>query len=134
MTSYIACAEPDLFTAFAPVAGSFWRPHPTECAGPVRLFHTHGWTDSTVPLEGRTVGSGFTQGDVWYAMSLWRETNTCDQPRANKFANTSMFMRRSWTKCADGSALQFALFPGGHVVPKGWAEMIVAWFADVAKP
>ncbi|MDG1470550.1 MAG: hypothetical protein P8Q26_03155 [Ascidiaceihabitans sp.] len=52
MTSYLACAAPDTFHAYVPVAGSFWRPHPTTCEGPVRLLHTHGWTDTTVPLEG----------------------------------------------------------------------------------
>ena len=39
--------------AYAPVAGSFWRPHPDmeACAGPVDLLHTHGWRDKTVPLD-----------------------------------------------------------------------------------
>ncbi len=58
MASYIACDDPEAFAAFAPVAGSFWRPHPTDCAGPVRLLHTHGWKDRTVPLEGRAHLSG----------------------------------------------------------------------------
>ena len=45
MVSYLACADPPQFSAYAPVAGSFWRPHPDSCQGPVRLLHTHGWTD-----------------------------------------------------------------------------------------
>jgi polyhydroxybutyrate depolymerase len=128
MTSYVACKEPKLFAAYAPVSGSFWRPHPTSCAGPVRLLHTHGWTDKTVPLEGRRVGSGITQGDVFYAMNIWRETNLCDQPAPNNFKQTGIFLRRNWTDCAPDSALEFALFPGGHTVPKGWAAMVVDWF------
>lgn len=129
MTSYLACQTPDIATAFAPVSGSFWRPHPTECAAPVRLLHTHGWRDGTVPLEGRTVGSGFTQGDVFYAMSLWASTNKCEQPRADSFDTTAPFWRRSWTECAPDSALELALFDGGHVVPDGWADMALDWFA-----
>ncbi len=53
MVSYTACAAPQAFSAYAPVSGGFWRPHPDRCAGPVRLLHTHGWSDTTVPLEGR---------------------------------------------------------------------------------
>ncbi|MCY4333860.1 MAG: alpha/beta fold hydrolase [Litoreibacter sp.] len=80
MTSYLACEDPSLAAAFAPVAGSFWRPMPglDDCAGPVRLFHTHGWRDMTVPLEGRILGDGsIAQGDVFYAMQVWRNMNGC---------------------------------------------------------
>ncbi|WGI23244.1 alpha/beta fold hydrolase [Amylibacter sp. IMCC11727] len=128
MTHYVACETPDLFAAYAPVAGSFWRPHPIECAGSVRLLHTHGWRDGTFPLEGRIVGSGFTQGDAFVTNSIWRAANDCPQPRARKFENTGPFMRRSWTECAAGTALEFALFDGGHVVPNGWADLAADWF------
>jgi polyhydroxybutyrate depolymerase len=37
MVSYIACTEPNAFAAFAPVAGSFWEPQPSACAGPRAL-------------------------------------------------------------------------------------------------
>ncbi len=43
MTAYVGCNNPDLFKAYAPVSGNFWRPYPTECIAPVKLFHTHGW-------------------------------------------------------------------------------------------
>ncbi len=127
MTAYVGCNNPDLFKAYAPVGGNFWRPHPTECKAPVKLFHTHGWRDSTVPLEGRHITAEFRQGDVFYAMNIWRKTNECVQPRANKFSTTGHFMRRQWTDCNPNSALEFVLFPGGHTVPKGWADMVVDW-------
>ena len=66
--SYLACREPEIAAAFAPVAGGFWRPHPEDCAGPVKLLHTHGWRDQTVPLEGRPLGETpngrVEQGDI----------------------------------------------------------------------
>jgi polyhydroxybutyrate depolymerase len=130
MTHYVACNAPDLFTAYAPVAGSFWRPHPIECAGPVQMFHTHGWKDGTFPLEGRRVGSGFVQGDAFETMSIWRKANECRQPRAKVFSKTGQFMRRAWTECKSGTALEFALFDGGHAVPSGWADMVVDWFEN----
>ncbi|MCV3272251.1 alpha/beta hydrolase family esterase [Roseobacter sinensis] len=135
MTSYMACAAPGSFAAYAPVAGGFWRPHPTNCSGPVRLLHTHGWTDGTVPLEGRVLRGGdatnpeaLMQGDIFYTLRLWREVNACHQLRADRFVTDGPFLRRSWDHCATGSALEFALFPGGHVVPEGWAEMMLDWY------
>ncbi len=129
MVNYLACAAPETFSAYAPVSGGFWRPHPEECKGPVRLFHTHGWTDNVVPLEGRYLGGGrFQQGDIFAGLEIWRSANECVDNRPDAFGTTGPFMRRKWTRCADGSALEFALFPGGHTVPKGWADMMVDWY------
>ena len=137
MTSYLACAKPESFTAYAPLGGNFWRPHPENCAGPVRLLHTHGWTDGTVPLEGRVVRgtdiddpNAFTQGDVFHAMNIWRQTNGCSHLKADKFETKGPFWRRSWERCDDGTALELALFPGGHVIPSGWAELTLDWFEN----
>ena len=127
MTSYLACADPTAFAAYAPVAGSFWRPHPAGCKGPVRLLHVHGWTDMTVPLEGRNVG-GATQGDVFAAMEIWRQANGCTALRADQFGTEGDIMWRRWTECAPGSALEFALHPGAHGIPQGWASLAMDWF------
>ncbi len=129
MVSYLACATPDMFSAYTPVSGGFWRPHPTACSGPVRMFHTHGWTDNVVPLEGRKLGGGrFQQGDIFAGLEIWRAANACSDNRPSSFSNTGPFMRRKWAGCADGSALELALFPGGHQVPQGWADMVVDWY------
>ncbi|MEM7469810.1 MAG: alpha/beta fold hydrolase [Pseudomonadota bacterium] len=130
MTSYLACDHPDIASAFAPVGGSFWRPHPAldACAAPVRLLHTHGWRDMTVPLEGRVLGNGtIAQGDVFYAMQVWRETNGCNNYRATEFASDDRFWRRGWDNCEAG-ALELILHPGAHGVPKGWSDIAIDWF------
>ncbi|SFI34432.1 polyhydroxybutyrate depolymerase [Jannaschia pohangensis] len=128
MVNYLACDTPEAFAAYAPVAGGFWRPHPENCAGPVRLLHTHGWTDGTVPLEGRPLRNGaWLQGDIFEGLGLWRAANGCTSPAPSGHRTTDDFMRRYWT-CADGSALELALFPGGHGMPAGWADMMVDWF------
>lgn len=133
MTSYAACAEPGAFAAYAPVAGAFWRPHPEGCAGPVRLFHTHGWSDTVVPLEGRPLGGGrIYQGDVFHSLLLWREANGCDQLRPDAFDTEGRFWRRRWTDCAPGTALELALHTGGHAVPLGWSAMILDWWDGMA--
>ena len=130
MASYLACDRPEAFAAYVPVGGAFWRPHPEGCAGPVRLRHVHGWRDRTVPLEGRRVGSGFEQGDVFEAMRLWRAANGCDNYRADAFdtgAGEPPRWTRTWQECDPGTALELALFDGGHAVPRGWADATLDW-------
>ena len=68
------------------------------------------------------------QGDVFEALSIWRDTNGCFQLKADSFVTEGPFLRRKWERCLPGSALEFALFPGGHVIPEGWAEMALDWF------
>jgi polyhydroxybutyrate depolymerase len=133
MASYLACAEPGAFAAYLPVAGAFWHTLPAGCAGPVDLLHTHGWTDGTVPLEGRMLRGDdlddeatVAQGDVWQAMQVWRAANGC-RPNASGHGETGIFWRRSWHDCDSGKRLDFALFSGGHGVPEGWAAMALDW-------
>jgi polyhydroxybutyrate depolymerase len=128
MTSYVACAAPGYFAAYAPVAGGFWRPHPEACAGPVRLFHTHGWMDQTVPLEGRQIHEGFVQGDVFATLEIWRRTLDCGNRYPDAASVNDGLWLRSWTDCAAGGELMAVLHTGGHSVPVGWAEMALDWF------
>ena len=124
----IACYTPDFATAYAPLAGALWDDLPDSCAAPVRLFHTHGWNDRTVPLEGRSFGGGaVVQGDVWAALKILRETNGCDarQPERNSYDGDLWF--RHWTDCAAGE-IQLMLHKGGHGAPKGWSARMMDWF------
>lgn len=138
MTHYLACAAPDAFAAYIPVGGAFWRTHPEACRGPVRLLHTHGWRDTTVPLEGRVVRGvdandpeALIQGDVFYAMQLWRAENGCVQLRADRFETEGAFLRRAWDRCTPGTALELALFDGGHTVPAEWIGMVLPWLGGL---
>lgn len=128
MVSYIACADPAAFAAYAPVAGSFWRPQPERCAGPVRLFHIHGWADKTVPLEGRHIEGFLTQGDVFAALDIWRRALGCLGLQPDRTGETGRFWLRSWTSCAPGGELLFALHPGAHGIPDGWVTLALDWF------
>jgi polyhydroxybutyrate depolymerase len=128
MTSYVACQAPDAFAAYAPVAGSFWLPQPTSCAGPVRLLHTHGKADQTVPLLGREIMPGFVQGNVFKAMETWRLADGCPSAEADETVKLGIYKVQHWTNCQPGTDLRFALHEGGHSIPKGWAQMAVDWF------
>ncbi len=136
MVWYLACEDPNVAKAFAPVAGSFWRPHDagTDCSGPVKFLHTHGWRDGTVPLEGRVLGNfRIEQGDVFVGLQIMRKTNGCWNHKADRYDTSGKFWKRWWIKCTEGSALQFNLFDGGHGVPKGWAEEAINWFEALDK-
>ncbi len=135
MTWYLACQSPTGFAAYAPVAGGFWRPHPTDCAGPVKLLHTHGWKDSTVPLEGRPIRGGeIHQGDIFLGLQLWRAKNGCNAGRPDRFNTDGPFWRRVWTSCDPDTALELAMHAGAHGVPAGWAAMALDWFEAVVPP
>ncbi|MGB8813934.1 MAG: PHB depolymerase family esterase [Paracoccaceae bacterium] len=128
MVSYLACAQPDAFSAYAPVAGSFWRPHPDTCAGPVRLLHTHGTADQTVPLIGREIRPGFVQGNVFDAMAIWRAANGCKTAAPDQTDTVGRYTIERWDHCSPGAQLDFALHAGGHSIPKGWASLALDWF------
>lgn len=132
MVSNVACHAPNDFAAYAPLAGGFLRPHPDKCAGPVRVLQTHGWDDGTVPLEGRPLGEGVAQGDIFQTLQIWRAANDCDQMRADERTTGGPYWRRTWTHCAPGSALEFALHIGGHSLPDGWADMALDWFENLS--
>jgi len=134
LVSYLACENPGLANAYAPVAGGFWRPHPEDCAAPVRLLHTHGWRDQTVPLEGRPLRAEIEQGDIFETLWRWRVENSCSKYRPDKFITAGPFWRRIWTHCAPGTALELALHPGGHSVPAAWANMALDWFEGLDPP
>ncbi len=123
----IACHAPSLASAYAAISGGFWRPLPEGCEGPVRLFHTHGFTDRTVPLEGRLLRDGRTaQADIYAGLQIWRMTDDCGS-RADWQDASGPYWRKAWTACADGT-LELALHAGGHEIPAGWARMIIDWY------
>lgn len=124
----VACYDPEVADAYAPMAGAFWDSLPEVCAAPLRLFHTHGWNDRTVPLEGRSFADGaVVQGDVWAGLKVLRATNGCSkrQPESSSFDGD--YWLRHWTDCAAGE-LHLLLHKGGHGAPKGWSARMLDWF------
>ncbi len=129
---YLACQAPDRFAAYASVAGGFWQPPPTQCAGPVRLLHTHGWRDTTVPLEGREIRPGLEQADIFAGLALWRGVNGCARQAPDLVDADQPFWHRIWQGCSPGSALELVLHPGVHEVPPAWPTLALDWFEQVA--
>ena len=124
----VACHAPASARAYAPAAGAFWDTLPSQCQGPVDLFHTHGWDDRTVPLEGRPLWDGrVAQGDVWESLRILREANGCHgrQPSYSVIEDGRWF--RHWDDC-DAGRIDLMLHPGGHGSPSDWAPRVLDWF------
>ncbi|MGF1475748.1 MAG: alpha/beta hydrolase family esterase [Geminicoccaceae bacterium] len=128
----LACHSDVEFVAFAPVAGAFWIPLPEQCAsGPMNMLHTHGFVDTTVPLEGRWTSDERGQGDVFQGLQILRATNGCAGVRPDDFAMGDQFRCRIWAECTGDTELQLCLHNGGHGVPDGWADLALDWFERV---
>ncbi len=128
-----ACATPDRIAGLAAVAGGFWEPMRPDCAGPVQLFHTHGFKDRMVPLEGRKVtwnNRSFHQGNIMKGLDIWRETNGCTGA-ADKSTVVGSTWEKRWTNCDSGS-IRLRITPKGHGIPKGWSQDVLDWFGDIA--
>jgi polyhydroxybutyrate depolymerase len=130
MTWYVACLMPQRFTAFAPVAGAFWRPEPETCpGGPVSLRHVHGLADPMVPMQGRALGqSGLHQGDVLKGMSTWRKIDGCPEAPDRTERHGSLTCR-TWSaqSCRSGRELVLCLHPGEHEIEAGWILDAFHW-------
>ncbi|MCR9176061.1 MAG: polyhydroxybutyrate depolymerase [Alphaproteobacteria bacterium] len=129
----VACYRADRFDAVFPVAGAFWRPHPSTCtSGPVNLFHTHGTGDTVVPMTGRPIREIFHQGDVIAGMALWRQVDGC-LVEPDRVETLDDLRCETWTRCSSGKELKLCLHPGGHMIPKGLIDMAVTWANDLSR-
>ena len=123
-----ACTRPDAVIGVAAVAGGFWEPMVTKCAGPTDLFHTHGFTDDMVPIEGQegVVGNYFfQQGNLMKGLDVWRKADGC-MGAANVSLAAAGDWEKRWTSCKHGSIILW-LHPGGHMIPPGWVGRMLAW-------
>lgn len=128
----IACKAPGMARAYAPVAGAFWDPLPSACAGPVDMLHTHGWTDRVVPLEGRSFRDGsIVQGDVFAALFILRATDGCAKRQPETAPIEGNLWIRRWSDCEKGS-ITLVLHPEGHGVPGFWTARALDWFESLA--
>ncbi len=121
----IACYAPKGFAAFAPAGGALWSPLPHKCSQPVRLMHSHGWRDNTVPIEGRIIpNKNIRQGDVFASMSLLRSASKLNDHKPEKFSKNQETMCRSWAQ----NNLRLCIYPQGHSIPHKWMSKVITWF------
>lgn len=129
----VACDEPRAFDHYVAFSGTWWVPYPSGCAdGPVDFIHIHGTTDTTVPIEGRSLRGGqFRQGDLNTTLPMLAKSRRCETPPSPIEDGAGGLQCRAWSDCAAGSALVMCLHPGAHWVDPQWA----GWALDrLAKP
>lgn len=106
----LACARPDLFAGFAPIAGTYWKEPPAECELPVAsIVHIHGTEDRMVPLAGRPIGLT-KQGDVAEALAMYQGFGEFGDAETAQVADMQCQRRANDA----GDVLEFCTFPGAH--------------------
>lgn len=117
----LACHRSNKFAAFAPIAGTFWRPVPETCTSPpTSIIHMHGDRDPVVPLRGRPIGPTH-QGDVFKAIDMYAGYGAFSAPVDAQRGKLTCKSRRN----AAGNILDFCLFRGGHTFNSVYIER--AW-------
>lgn len=125
MTWYLACDDAGRFSGYAPVAGAFWEPLPESCSSKSipYLFHTHGTSDTVVPMEGRWLGDGrWKQGDVLKSFDVWLRQAGIAETTPESFEEGELACRK-WAP--EEGALELCLHSGGHSVKAEWIRR--AW-------
>lgn len=128
----IACTAPDLAEAYTSHAGAFWTPLPDRCAGPVRLLHSHGFTDTTLPFEGTTMmwfGHSFEMGSVSDGLSIWTRSMGCGA-KADRSVAADGIWQKDWRHCDAGGQITLQLVPSGHGRRGDWSAAALAWLGD----
>ena len=123
MVWFTACYQPDAFGSYLASSGGFWEPVPAACGGPVALRHTHGTADDFVPLEGRSLGGGAVQADIFAGMEQWAATNGCEPEPTTR--SDPDHLCRVYQGCR--APLELCLHDGGHVLRRDWEARALAW-------
>ncbi|GIT89335.1 PHB depolymerase family esterase [Roseobacter sp. OBYS 0001] len=120
----LACARPEMFAGFVPIAGTYWLKPPETCAAPAAsIVHIHGDQDKTVPLLGRPIGPT-KQGKVPAALNMYEAFGEFGNAEAAQYDGLSCKEQRN----DDGELLAFCLFKGGHSfrtehLRHGWEQL-----------
>lgn len=123
----LACRMPSRFAAFAPIAGAFWEPFPQDCVAPrPNLIHVHGTSDTTVPMAGRPLRSGYRQGDLFRSLAVLAPGCTSSwADEVRKAPQPEALTCRLATDCPGPARLELCLHGGGHMADPAWVER--AW-------
>jgi len=122
----LACYRAERYAGFAAVAGTLRRQTQTCPSGPVRLLQIHGYSDNQVPFEGRQIRE-WHQGDLFAALNDLRGRNTC-RSHPDSIETEGTYWCRDWSGSCEAGALRLCVHPGGHGIPRGWADLAREFF------
>lgn len=123
----LACGSPEGWDGLLSVSGTFWRPVPEACAGPLPVRHTHGRADQTWPESGRMFSETVGQGDIHDGLAAWAATNGC--------AEAPVQTAEGPTACTvwPGCDLRLCMHEGAHLWPEGELSRQLDWFEALAE-
>ncbi len=128
----IACHNPRLARAYAPVAGGYLGRVPKRCSGPARVLHTHGRSDRIVPVEASWSSGGARMADINESLSSVAAANGCVAPeKARRYRE---YDRIDWKGCPRGTSVGLLMHDGGHTIPLSWYSTVIDWFENDALP
>lgn len=110
LTWTVACTGRNRFTAYIPIAGTYWLRPPETCSSPpANIIHIHGSADRTVPLKGRKVGTS-RHSDVRDVHKAYAKFGSYKKSGTSSPVDLDCTHSRNPT----GKILDFCLHSGGH--------------------
>jgi len=116
----LICRRSRMFTAFAPIAGTFWEPVPEICPSPTaNVIHTHGMSDRVVPMSGRPIGNT-RQGDVKAVIDGYVKRRGFSQN--GSYNVVALEMRCEQWNSESGQTLELCTHPRGHDMRRDYLQ------------
>ena len=125
LTWNLICQRGDLFAAFVPMSGTFWKEPPQSCDTDAAVTHYHGTADTVVPIGGRAIGSS-RQGDMGEVLAFYIRDRALT-PAGPVDAPDGLSCQRWDGK--EGTYLEYCTHPGGHRFSADWIERV--WTRDM---
>lgn len=125
----VACYTGDLFRAYAPIAGGFWRSNPETCpTGPVNLRHIHGLSDGVVAFDEVGVYNSMPIPEGFDILA--KLNGTSGASRKVKSGDKRLTCER-WDQSQSGRVLELCLHDRGHSIPAEWVGHGLDWLSSL---
>lgn len=127
----VACYTGDLFRAYAPIAGGFWRSNPDTCpTGAVNLRHIHGLADGVVAFDkiGIYNSMPITQG-----FDILAQLNRVTHKGREVDSGDDRLTCERWDESESGRVLELCLHKRGHSIPAEWVGQGLDWLTALPK-
>ncbi|MEM9128919.1 MAG: hypothetical protein AAGA97_04275 [Pseudomonadota bacterium] len=125
----VACYAGDLFRAYAPIAGGFWRSTPDTCqSGPINMRHIHGLSDRVVAFDNIGIYNSMPIPEGLEVFS--RINGVSDEGREVASGDKRLTCER-WDQSQTGRVLELCLHERGHSIPSEWVAAGLDWLAGL---
>ncbi|MEM7428804.1 MAG: hypothetical protein AAF441_22165 [Pseudomonadota bacterium] len=125
----VACYTGDLFRAYAPIAGGFWRSNPETCpTGPVNLRHIHGRSDQVVAFD--EVGI-YNSMPIPEGFDVLGRLNGVSGESYEVDGRDQRLTCTRWDNSQSGRVLELCLHKRGHSIPAEWVGQGLDWLASL---